>query len=80
MARLNYEVAEFFRPTKLFELVDEFVNSGADIAEFVFAEGEYKSAGSAVTSLLSSISKRHITNVGVKTKKGKVFLVRKESK
>lgn len=83
MARLSFnidpnEVNLAYRKTKLFSLIDEFIESGADIAEVCFAENEYKGARSCVTSLLGSLKKRSITSVRAMMRSGKVYLIRKD--
>ena len=82
MARLNYSVdisdlkRRSYRTTKLFAIVDEFVNSDSDIAEFVFAENEYSNAKSAYNALGLSIRRRHMGSVKVSIRDGRVFLVK----
>ena len=80
MARLSFNVdlneVYAYRKTKLIALIDEFIDSNADVAEFLFAETEYKSASSCVTSILNNLKKRNITSVKVVQRKGRVFLVR----
>jgi hypothetical protein len=80
MARLSFNVnlneVYAYRKTKLIALIDEFIDSNADVAEFLFAETEYKSASSCVTSILNNLKKRNITSVKVIQRKGRVFLVR----
>jgi hypothetical protein len=80
MARLSFNVnlneVYAYRKTKLIALIDEFIDSNADVAEFLFADTEYKSASSCVTSILNNLKKRNITSVKVIQRKGRVFLVR----
>lgn len=80
MARLSFNVdlneVYAYRKTKLIALIDEFIDSNADVAEFLFAETEYKSASSCVTSILNNLKKRNITSVKVIQRRGRVFLVR----
>ena len=81
MARLNYnvpgEVLTFYRRTKLREIIDEFVESGTDVAEYLYGEGEYKSAESVRNALNSHIKKRMLP-IEVFTRGGRVYLGRKE--
>ena len=85
MARLNYSVDKNdlkikwgYRVPKLFALVDEFIASDAPIAEVKFEEGEYKNASSFASTVATSMTKRHITNVGVMVRGNKAFLYRKD--
>lgn len=82
MARLNYSVPKeallFYRRTKLGEIIDEFIESGADVAEFLYGEGEYSTCEVARTTLLQHLKKRHIATVMVTVRKGHVYLIRKE--
>ena len=81
MARLNYnvpgEVLTFYRRTKLREVIDEFMESGADVAEYLFANGEYKNAESVRNALNAHIKKRMLPRE-VFTRGGRVYLGRKE--
>ena len=81
MARLNYtvpgEVLRFYRRTKLREVIDEFMESGADVAEYLFANGEYKNAESVRNALNAHIKKRMLP-IEVFTRGGRVYLGRKE--
>lgn len=81
MARLNYnvpgEVLTFYRRTKLREVIDEFMESGADVAEYLFAESEYKNAESVRNALNAHIKKRMLP-IEVFTRGGRVYLGRKE--
>lgn len=81
MARLNYnvpgEVLTFYRRTKLREVIDEFMESGADVAEYLYGEGEYKNAESARNALNIHIKKRMLP-IEVFTRGGRVYLGRKE--
>lgn len=81
MARLNYKIDEEllrkgFRNTKLFSIIDEFYASDKDIAEFVFAEGEYATANTARNALVVSLKRKHIYSIKVFTRQGKVYLVK----
>ena len=83
MATLNYNVTindlgRAYNPTKLGAIVDEFIDSGKPIAEYVFAEGEYASAAVCAAVLKVSLKKRHINTVKIVQRKDKVFLVRKD--
>ena len=81
MARLNYnvpgEVLNFYRRTKLREIIDEFMESGADVAEYLFANGEYKNSESVRNALNTHIKKRMLP-IEVFTRGGRVSLGRKE--
>ena len=81
MARLNFnvpgEVLTFYRRTKLREIIDEFMESGADVAEYLYAEGEYTNAESVRNSLNTHIEKRMLP-IDVFTRGGHVYLGRKE--
>lgn len=62
MATLNFNVpadwrTPHYKMTKLILIFDEFINSNADVAEYQFAEGEYSSAASCVSSLKGSLKK-----------------------
>ena len=84
MARLSFNVnledvrIASYKTTKLFGIVDEFVESGADVAEFLFTEGEYRNAQNCVNALNNSIKKRKFTTVRAIKRKDRVFLVREE--
>ena len=84
MARLSFNVnledvrIASYKTTKLFGIVDEFIESGADVAEFLFAESEYRNAQTCVNALNNSIKKRKITTVRAIKRKDRVFLVREE--
>ena len=84
MARLSFNVdpadvrIASYKTTKLFSIVDEFIESGADIAEFLFAEKEYSNAQTCVNALNNSIKKRKITSVKAIKRKNRAFLVREE--
>lgn len=82
MARLNYSVPtdalHIYKKTKLFAIVDEFIESGADIAEFLFADGEYATISTARNAVDQSIKSRHINTVKVVQRRGHIYLVRKE--
>ena len=81
MARLNYnvpgEVLTFYRRTNLREIIDEFVESGTDVAEYLYGEGEYKNAESVRNALNAHIKKRMLP-IEVFTRGGRVYLGRKE--
>ena len=81
MARLNYsvsnEVLNAYNKTKLRALIDEFMESGADVAEYLYAEGEYTNAESVRNALNYHIKKR-ILPIEVFTRGGRVYLGRKE--
>lgn len=84
MARLSFNVnledvrIASYKTTKLFGIVDEFIESGADVAEYLWAEKEYKSVRTCYAALINSLKKRHIDTVRVVTRKDRVFLVRKD--
>lgn len=81
MARLNFnvpgEILTSYRRTKLREIIDEFMESGADVAEYLFANGEYKNSESVRNALNTHIKKRMLP-VEVFTRGGRVYLGRKE--
>lgn len=81
MARLNFnvpnEVMVFYRKTKLREIIDEFMESGTDVAELLFAEGKYSNAES-VRNALNTHIKRRMLPIEVFTRGGRVYLGRKE--
>ena len=81
MARLNYlvsnEVLNTYNKTKLRALIDEFMESGADIAEVLYAEGEYSKPSTLGNCLYLHIRKRMLP-VRVMVRKGRVYLARKE--
>ena len=81
MARLNYTVSadalkKTFKNTKLFSIIDEFQASDKDIAEFVFADGEYAGANTARNALKVSLNRRHIYSVDVFTRQGRVYFIK----
>ena len=81
MARLNFnipnEVIAFYHKTKLREIIDEFMESGADVAEYLYAEGEYTNAESVRNSLNTHIEKR-VLPIDIFIRGGHVYLGRKE--
>ena len=83
MARLSYSVSRealnFYKGTKIIEIVNEFINSGADIAEFLYGEGEYSNVNTARSTIDQNLKHRHLTNtVGTAVRKGHLYLVRKD--
>ena len=78
MATLNYSVSKEdmnrYRNTKLRAIVEEFLNSGAEFAEFQFSADEYKNAASATNNMRMAIKRMKIGTVGVTLRNGRVFL------
>ena len=80
MARLDYTSTypkAYYKATKIRALIQEFLDSGADSAEVIYAEGEYNGTDSCAGSLAGAISKLRCKNI-VKAKQlaGHVWLVR----
>ena len=81
MARLSYSVPNkvlgFYKRTKLRELMDEFMESGADVAEVLFSEGEYANVESLRNVLNKHIQQRKLP-IMVTIRENHVYIGRKE--
>lgn len=75
----NWDRGNFRKGTgKNQELLIEFLNSGRDIGEIRWADGDYKDYKSVQTTFIGSISTLGLSDkIAVKTRNGRVFLVRK---
>lgn len=78
MAKLNYDVSicDSIYKNGVLKLLREFAESGAQIAEFI-PDPDYKNAESARSSILPLISRNGLP-ISIKTKSGRIFLLRKE--
>ena len=81
MGRLVYgvEIPGQRKHTKLSAIVDEFWNSGQDVAEYVWAEGEYAQPTSARATLGKACERSH-KNVKCVQYGKRVYLIKGEAK
>jgi len=69
-------VANGYKRTKIFCLLDEFQESGMKVAEVDISD--YKSATSCTASIHASIKRYGFANIAVCTSDGKTYLINKE--
>lgn len=69
-------VVNGYKRTKVYCLIDEFIESGVKVAE-VDTEG-YKSATTCTASINASVKRYGIPNVVAVTAEGKTYIVNKE--
>ena len=66
-----------YKPTKIYKIVCDFIDSEYPIAEVNWAPGEYRNATSAYSSLKSAIVRFKKMNIEVCQRNGKIYLVNK---
>ena len=62
---------------KLQELIDEFADSDAKVAEFTYSKTEYKSKKSADGSIRIAVQRSPHKNIKVKTVNWHIYLIKK---
>ena len=65
-----------YKKTKLLKLLEEFLESGYDVALLEYEDGEYASACSVASSFKNSIKRFHIVGVDCIVRDKKAYLVR----
>ena len=65
-----------YKKTKLLKLLEEFLESGYEVAALEYEDGEYASACSVASSLKNSIKRFHMVGVKCVVRDKKAYLVR----
>ena len=65
-----------YKRTKLLKLLEEFLESGYEVAALEYEDGEYASALSVASSLKNSIKRFNLVGVNAVVRDHKAYLVR----
>ena len=65
-----------YKSTKLQKLLEEFLDSGYEVAILEYEDGEYSSVNSVASSLKNSIKRFHMVGVSCVVRDKKAYLVR----
>ena len=65
-----------YKKTKLLKILEDFLDSGYEVAVLEYEDGEYVSACSATASLRNSIKRFNIVGVNAVVRDNKAYLVR----
>ena len=66
------------KSTKIYELLDEFVESGKDVAEVRYDQKNAKSAYATIRASIGRYKERYENLISVTRRGDRVFLIRKE--
>lgn len=65
-----------YKKTKLLKILEDFLDSGYEVAVLEYEDGEYVSASSVSSSLKNSIKRFHLSGVNCVVRDNKAYLVR----